>query len=183
MLRPFGYQVESCPPSRLRSGGLFVVDDGDGHAYALRVGEYAAVCFRSGTAELISIPEADEILAAAAAGTQTIFVASEIGSSPSSTKTPSGSDSSVGGGEFDSLCGMKSTFSVEAQKEWPSDLRAVIKAEHLEWERAAITMTDEAFGSSGVWRCPLCPVKVFPRCGRLREHLVHFHPLQNWCAG
>ena len=181
MLRPFGYQVESCPPSRLRSGGLFVVDDGDGHAYALRVGEYAVICFRSGTAELLSIPEVDEILAAAAAGTQTIFVASEIGSSPSSTKTPSGSEGSTGGGECDSLCGGKSTFNVDAQKEWPADLRALIKAEHIGWQRAAASMTDEAFGGTGAWRCPLCPMRVFPRRERLREHLANFHPTQN-CA-
>eukprot|EP00959_Pyramimonas_sp_CCMP1952_P193054 4036871-Pyramimonas_sp.AAC.1 len=42
-------------------------------------------------------------------------------------------------------------------------------------------MTDEAFGCSGAWRCPLCPVRVFPRKERFREHLANFHPVRS-CA-
>ena len=179
MLRPFGYQVESCPPSRLRSGGLFVVDDGDGHAYALRVGEYAVICFRSGTAELLSIPEVDEILAAAAAGTQTIFVASEIGSSPSSTKAPSGSDGSTSREEFDSLCGTGHSYLSKT----PGELAAMMRQE-VESTLSTLSDTESADAArrDDLWHCPLCPFKTFQRRDKLISHVRNQHAGKSLCG-
>ena len=107
MLRPFGYQVERCSPSRVRGGGLFVVDDGGGHAYALRVGEHTVVSFHGGVAELLSISESEDIIAGAASGPQKIYIALEVGTY--SLNPPSLGESD------DSLCGAKTCKGKAAQ--------------------------------------------------------------------
>ena len=53
MLCPLGLRVQSSEPARLQGGGQFLVDDGCRHAYALHVGEYTIISFRSGSAELL----------------------------------------------------------------------------------------------------------------------------------
>ena len=73
MLKPFGLCIRRCGSLDALCGGKFVVHDGDGHAFALHVGAYSIVSFRTGLPELISSSSLDTLFVDACSGMIEVF--------------------------------------------------------------------------------------------------------------
>ncbi|CAK0905860.1 unnamed protein product, partial [Prorocentrum cordatum] len=96
MLRSLGFQVRLAPPSRVRGGGRFLVDDGNGRAYGLRIGDYTVASFRDGRPDLITSANAEQIIAGAETGRRKIFMITEFGGSPCGSEGASGAADGFG---------------------------------------------------------------------------------------
>ena len=138
---PFGLTVTACAPEALFSVSKFIIDDGAGHAFAFRVGEFTLVSFRLGAAEMISAAAFNALVCNLRHGMKAAYVI------PSQRERPDRQGR-------DSLCGGKGSCESKAPEELVNCMQQEAAAAlHVvsDHERAG------ALRCNGLWHCPLCP--------------------------